>query len=227
VTGPRLVGPRPPDEALAALADGRVIAVAGDGGYLLVARLGADGVAALQRARGSNATESGPFDVVVGRRDQAIALASVWTRETGILTDRMWPGPLTVMVPAGPDAVDGGAVDGGAVDGGAVVRITMPAARSLRALCRAGEPLLACALGRPEGTRIVDPAEVGARFTAADVALIVDGGICRRPGPTVVDCTISPPAVCHVGALPAHFVDAALMMGNRRRKWFGRRPGPD
>jgi L-threonylcarbamoyladenylate synthase len=217
VTSPRLVGPRPPDEALAALADGRVIAVAGDGAYLLAARHGADGVAALQRARRSDATESDPFDVVVGRRDQAVALAATWSRETGILTDRMWPGPLTVMVPAGP----------GAVDGDALVRITMPATRSLRALCRASEPLLACALGRPDGTPIVDPAEVAARFTAADVALIVDGGICRGPGPTVVDCTVSPPTVRHVGALPEHFVDAALMMGNRRRAWFGRRPGPD
>ena len=216
MTGPRLVGPRRPDEALAALADGQVIAVAGDGGYLLAARPGPVGAAALQRARGSNSTESGPFDVVVGRRDQAVALASVWTKETGILTDRMWPGPLTVVVPARP----------GAGDGDAVVRIAMPATRSLRALCRAGEPLLASALRRPDGTPIVDPAEVGARFSSADVALIVDGGICRSPGPTVVDCTASPPTVCHVGALPEHYVDAALMMGSRRRKWFGRRPGP-
>jgi L-threonylcarbamoyladenylate synthase len=217
VTAPRLVGPRPPDEALAALADGLVIAVAGDGGYLLAARPGPGGAAALQRARGSNSLESGPFDMVVGRRDQAIAVASVWTKETRILTDRMWPGPLTVMVPAGP----------GAGGGDAVVRITMPAARFVRALCRENEPLLACALGRPDGTPIVDPAEVGARFTSADVALIVDGGICRSPGPTVVDCTASPPTVRHVGALPEHFVDAALMMGHRRRKWFGRRPDPD
>jgi L-threonylcarbamoyladenylate synthase len=216
MTGPRLVGPRPPDEALAALADGRVIAVAGDGGYLLAARHGPDGASALQRARGSNSTESGPFDVVVGKRDQAIAVASVWTKDTAILTDRMWPGPLTVMVPASP----------GAGDGGAVVRITLPASRPLRALCRAGEPLLACALRRPDGTPIVDPAEVGARFTSPEVVLIVDGGICRGPGPTLVDCTVSPPTVRHVGALPEHFVDAALMMGYRRRKWFGRRPGP-
>jgi L-threonylcarbamoyladenylate synthase len=216
VTGPRLVRPRPPDEALAALADGQVIAVAGDGGYLLAARHGPDGAAALQRVRGSNSTESGPLDVVVGRRDQAIAVASVWSKETAILTDRMWPGPLTVMVPARP----------GAGDGDAVARITMPASRSLRALCRVGEPLLACALRRPDGTPVVDPAEVGARLTSADVALIVDGGLCGGPGPTVVDCTVSPPTVRHVGALPEHFVDAALMMGSRRRKWFGRRSGP-
>ena len=214
MTGPRPVGPRRPDEALAALADGQVIAVAGDGGYLLAARQGLDGAAALQRALGP---DSGPFHVVVGRRDQALALASVWTTETGILTTRMWPGPLTVMVPARP----------GTGDGDPVVRITMPATRALRALCRDREPLLACALSRPDGAPILDPAEVSARFTSTDVALIVDGGICRGPGPTVVDCTASPPTVRHVGALPEHYVDAALMMGHRRRKWFGRRSDPD
>jgi len=216
VTGPRLVGPRRSDVALAALAEGRVIAVASDGMYLLVAGLGLDGAAAVQRALGPNPTDFGPFHVVVGRLDQAIALASEWTKETGILTTRMWPGPLTVMVPARP----------GTGDGDPVVRITMPATRAPRALCRDREPLLACGLSRPDGTPIVDPAEVGARFTSTDVALIVDGGICRGPGPTVVDCTASPPMVRHVGALPEHYVDAALMMGNRRRKWFGRRSDP-
>ena len=213
MTGPRLVGPRRSDEALAALADGQVIAVAGDGGYVLAARPGHDSSGALRRARGPDPAAAGPFDTVVGRRAQAIALASVWSRETGILTNRMWPGPLTVMVPARP----------GAGDGDAVMRITMPATRGLRALCRDGEPLLVCALRRPDGAPIVDPAEVGARFASSDLALIVDGGICRGPGPTVVDCTVSPPVVRHVGALPAHYVDAALMMGNRRPKWFGRR----
>jgi L-threonylcarbamoyladenylate synthase len=217
MTGPRLVGPRRRDEALAALADGQVIAVAGDGGYLLAARHGHDGAVARLRALGPGPTDSGPRDIVVGRRDQAIALAAAWSRETGILTNRMWPGPLTVMVPAQP----------GAADGDPVVRITMPAAGALRALCRADPPLVVRALRRPDGAPIVDPAEVGVRFTSSDVALIVDGGISRGPGPTVVDCTASPPVVRRVGALPEHYVDAALMMGNRRRRWFGRRSDPD
>jgi len=217
VTGPPLVGPRRPDEALAALAAGQVIAVPGDGGYLLVARHGDDRAVARLRALGPSPPDSGPLDIVVGRRDQAMALASAWSRETGILTNRMWPGPLTVVVPARPDAGD-------RTRG---VGITMPATRALRALCRAGGPLAACALRRPGGAPIVSPAEVAARFTSSDLALILNGGICHGPGPTVVDCTASPPAVRHVGALPEHYVDAALMMGNRRRKWFGRRSDPD
>ncbi len=134
MSGPRLIGPRKSDEALAALADGQVIAVPGDGGYLLAARGGSDGSAAPLRARGHDATESGPLHVVVGRRDQAVALASVWTDETAHLTDRMWPGPLIVMVPARP----------GSGDGDPVVSLAMPATRALRGLCRDGEPLTVC-----------------------------------------------------------------------------------
>jgi L-threonylcarbamoyladenylate synthase len=217
VTAPELVGPRRLDEALAALAGGQAIAVAGDGGYLLAAR--PDHAGALTRlcGRGPNPAVPAPLHMVVGRREQAVALASVWTKEAGLLTDRMWPGPLTVIVPAPP----------GAREADGVVSITMPATRALRALCRDGEPLAVCALRRADGGPLVSPIEVEERFTSSDIALTVDGGVCRGPGPTVVDCTVSPPVVRHVGALPESYVDAALMMASRRRKWFARRSDPD
>jgi L-threonylcarbamoyladenylate synthase len=217
MTGPPLVGPRRPHDALAALAGGQVIAVPGDGGYLLAALFDHHDAVARLRRLGPNPTESGSLPVLVGHREQAMALASTWTKETAILTDRMWPGPLTVIVPAALHRE---------VDS-AVVLISLPATRALRSLCRASEPLVVCALRRPDGTPIVDPAEVEIRCAAADVALIIDGGVCRGPGPTVVDCTVSPPAVRHVGALPESYVEAALMMGNRRRRFFSRRTRPD
>jgi L-threonylcarbamoyladenylate synthase len=213
------VGPRRPDEALAALADGQVIAVPGDGWYHLAARRNDPALARL-RALAPGMPEDAPLHVVVGRRTQAVALASVWTEEAGLLTDRMWPGPLTVIAPLRPE---GGDRSGG---GDAVVHLTMPATRALRALCR-DEPLVVRALRRPDGVAIIDPAEVEVRCTSSGVALIVNGGVCAGAGPTVVDCTASPPAVHHVGALPESYVDAALMMARRRRKWFRRRSGPD
>jgi L-threonylcarbamoyladenylate synthase len=220
VTGPWVVGKRRP-EALAALADGQVIAVPGDGGYHLAARHDHPDALAQLRALAPDGTEDVPLHMVVGRRAQAVALASVWTEEAGLLTDRMWPGPLTVIVPLRHEAGDR---SGG---GNPVVHITMPAARAVRALCRDGEPLVVRALRRPDGVPIIDPDEVAARFTSPRIALIVNGGVCPGAGPTVVDCTASPPAVYRVGALPGSYVDAALMMGNRRRKWFRRRSGPD
>ena len=216
MNAPLVLGPGRSGEALAALAADQVIAVPGDGGYLLALRHGTDGAEARLRALGRDSIDRSPLHVVVGRREQAVALASVWSDETAHLTDRMWPGPLSIMVPS--RSGDG--------DDGPVVSLTMPAARPLRLLCREGEPLTVGALRRPDGAPIVDPAEVGVRFTSSEVALIVDGGICRGAGPTVVDCTTSPPVVRHVGALPESYVDAALMMGNRRRKWFARRSRP-
>ena len=217
MTGPRLVGPRRSDEALAALAADEVIAVPADGGYLLAARHDLRDAVARLGALGLKAVGPTPLQVVVGRREQAVALASVWTKETAILTDRMWPGPLTVMVPAVRRAGESDSV----------VSITMPSTRALRLLCRESEPLMVCALQRPDGAPLVDPAEVEVRLTASDVALIVDGGVCRGPGLTVVDCRMSPPVVSHVGALPESYVDAALMMGNRRRRLFARRSKSD
>jgi tRNA A37 threonylcarbamoyladenosine synthetase subunit TsaC/SUA5/YrdC len=76
------------------------------------------------------------------------------------------------------------------------------------------------ALRRSDGHPIITPDDVGARYSDDDVALVLDGGTCHGPGPTVVDCTASPPTVRYAGALPESFVDAALMMSRRRRRWF-------
>ena len=108
------------------------------------------------------------------------------------------------------------------------MRITMPAvALCCAPLCRAERAAVALlAWGTPTGRRSSSGGG-GRTVHRRRIALVVDGGICRGPGPTVVDCTVSPPVVRRVGALPESYVDAAMMMGHRRRKWFGRRPNPD
>ena len=209
MSGPRVVGPHQRDVLQAAVAAGRVIAVPGDGGYHLA--VGCADPAALVRlsALFTGVDHDAPRHVVVGHHDQAAALTSMWSNEARLLTDRMWPGPLAVIVPG---------------DEGPVC-VTMPAARSLRLLCRHAGPLAVMALRRSDGQPIVTADDVQARWTDQEVALILNGGTCRGPGPTVVDCTVSPPAVRRVGALPESFVDATFMMGRRRRGWFGRRRG--
>jgi tRNA A37 threonylcarbamoyladenosine synthetase subunit TsaC/SUA5/YrdC len=217
MTDPRMVGGRQSEEALTAVTAGRVVAVASDEGYCLAMSLSARDV--LSTLRGLAPYPAGPAapHVMVGGRSQAVDLASVWSKETAFLTDRMWPGPLTVIVPAYLDMV---------ASDEPVVHLTMPTARGLRALCRTAGPLAVRALLRADGAAVVDPNEVGARFSEGDLALIVNGGVCRGPGPTVVDCTVTPPAVRRVGALPESYVDAALMMGARRRRWF-RKASPE
>jgi L-threonylcarbamoyladenylate synthase len=213
MSGPRLVSAHHRGEALDALAAGRVIAVAGDGGYQLAGGFGDPAAAALLAALGGRLPEDAPAHLLVGHHDQAVELADTWSNETRVLTDRMWPGPLTIIVPARSDALH------------PLVQITMPGARPPRLLCRHAGPLATVALRRADGRPIVTAADVQARFSDVDVALIIDGGTCHGPGPTVVDCTTSPPTVRFAGALPESFVDAALMMSRRRRRWFAGRKG--
>jgi L-threonylcarbamoyladenylate synthase len=214
VSVPPTVRPHQREEVRAALAAGQVIVVPDYGGYQLAAAIGSPG--ALVRLQGMVATVP-PVRAAVGHQADAIALATFWSNEARLLTDRMWPGPLTLIVPGPSDEVDW---PGGSES---EVHVAMPSSRSLRLVCREGGPWAVATLRRADGRPAVTADDVRAALAADDVALIVDGGSCAGSGPTVVDCTASPPTVRHVGALPESFVDAALMMGNRRPRWFGRR----
>ena len=158
---------------------------------------------------------------MVGRRTEAAALTAPWNTLTMHLADRMWPGPLTLILPAPVDAP----LSPG--PGDSVVWITMPAVRPLRTLVRRSGPLAVLHLVRADGAPLLRAEEVSTGLIAAeDVAFIVDGP-CGGPPPTVVDCTLSPPGVRPVGALPESYVEAALLMAGRKRTWFTRRNADD
>jgi L-threonylcarbamoyladenylate synthase len=212
------VRPQQREVVRAALAEGQVIAVPGYGGYQLAAA--PDHPVALERLHEMATTAALielPAQAAVAQRAEAIRLASSWSNEARLLTDRMWPGPLTVVVPGPAAGVDWPG------DWGPEVHLTMSASRPLRLVGRDTGPWAVAMLRRPDGGPVGTADEVRASITGHDVALIVDAGRCDGPGPTVIDCTGSPPRVRHIGALPESFVDAALMMGNRRPRWFGRR----
>jgi L-threonylcarbamoyladenylate synthase len=222
VSGPKVVTARRFGEVAAALGRGQAVALPCVGGYqLAVHHRHATALAGL-RGRTAAAAQS-PLHMLVGRRAQAMELASQWSKETKLITDRMWPGPLTIIVPAAAAADDPGRTNG-AEPG---VHLTMPAWRPLRALCRRSGPLaLAPLLGADEEPLLLSAEDLGAYLGDSDVAFVVDGGARGGPGPTVVDCTVSPPTVQRVGALPESYVEAALLMGLRRRSRFARRSGP-
>jgi L-threonylcarbamoyladenylate synthase len=223
VSGPKVVTARRFGEVAAALARGQAVALPCVGGYqLAVHHTHATALTGL-RGRTAPAAADGPLHMLVGRRAQAMELASQWTKETKLITDRMWPGPLTIIVPAAA-AVDEPRRTNGAEP---VVHLTMPAWRPLRALCRRSGPLALAPLRGADGEPLLLSAEdLGASLGDSDVAFVVDGGARGGPGPTVVDCTVSPPTVRRVGALPESYVEAALLMGLRRRSRFARRSGP-
>ncbi|MFL5804736.1 MAG: L-threonylcarbamoyladenylate synthase [Roseiflexaceae bacterium] len=118
---------------------------------------------------------------------------------------RLWPGALTLVVPAAPR------LPPELLAGGASVAVRLPDHDWLRALIRElGAPLAATSANR-HGER--DPQ------TAADVAaqlggvlpLIVDGGPTPGPVPsTIVDCMGDAPRLLRAGALAWERVVAAL-----------------
>ena len=203
MTGPPLV--RAGAAALGdALNDGHVIAVPGVGGYQLAARHGAPGVTALLALAAAGGHDVVPF-VAIGRIAQAGDVTSDWSEVIRRVAIRFWPGPLVLIV--------------GGTDGS--VRITIPPRRALRVLCRRKGPLVMAAAHGADGRPLTDPELVRSAFNATEVALVVDGGTCEGPGPSVLDCRVTPPVVFEVGALPRTYIEAALIVGGRRR-WMSR-----
>jgi L-threonylcarbamoyladenylate synthase len=197
-----------------ALADGAVVVLPGTGGYQLAARVDRPSAMARFAALTPSLAGGSVAERAVGRTEQAIALAADWTDETRRLTDRHWPGPLTVIVPAAdPDQPGGGSVS-----------LIMPPERPLRRWCREGGPLALATLRGADGQPLTGLDEVRAHCSRADVAVILDGGTRAGPAPTVVDCRVAPPEVRLVGALPLAYIEAARLVGARRRGWFRRAP---
>jgi L-threonylcarbamoyladenylate synthase len=198
------------DEILRVLAGGDVIAVPDVGGYALA--LAADHPDAWSRLSALASTNQGDPTVLVGSDEQARALAATWTETAQQVTDRCWPGPLTILL----TPMDEARPFGGAPD---VIGVRMPLPRSIRHLVRDSGPWLVSPLG------LSSAAEVDSARAQADLALVVDGGRCTGPGPTVVDVTGPRFFVRHEGVLPTAFIEGAMLMG-RRRRWFRRASSP-
>ena len=118
---------------------------------------------------------------------------------------RLWPGALTLVLPAAPQ------LPPELLAGGATVAVRLPSHDWLRALIRALGAPLAATSANLHGQR--DPQ------TAADVAaqlgdvlpLIVDGGPTPGPVPsTIVDCTGGELRLLRAGALGWERIEAAI-----------------
>ena len=232
VTETGLVGGHQRRQVLAALAADRVVGVPGAGGYALAARL--DSVAALvalhhaldlepEEAPKPAAGRTAGRLVLVGRRRDAQALASEWSPATEQLTEGVWPGPVVVEVTPAAHVLFGagaGATDDLDGDDGSL-GLTMPRWRPLRLICRQSGPLAVVPVRRSDGSLCLTAEDLRAHVRPSAVSLVLNAGTCRGPGPTVVDCRISPPVVRRVGELPEAYVEGVLLMAAGRRKRFG------
>ncbi len=149
-------------------------------------------VARLQRLKGR---ESGkPLQLLVASPAAGRALAGEWPVEAQRLADAGWPGPLTLVVPAGP------AVPREVVAADGTVGLRCPDHARLRELLARFGPLAASSANLPGEPPALD----GAAAVAAvgqQVALALDGGAVAGGQPsTVVAVGAGGPRVLRLGA---------------------------
>jgi tRNA A37 threonylcarbamoyladenosine synthetase subunit TsaC/SUA5/YrdC len=214
---PPLVRARDADSIAPKLDEGAIVALPSVGGYVLAVHAGH--AAAEERLDALVADPDGPH-YQAADTDAVRALTSGWNEEIERLLERCWPGPLELFLPrAGASAPDAEGEPSEQTGTWAMV-IGTPDGRVLRRLCRQHGPWRTAPLAYADAAEVVEAFDVG------DVACVVDGGRREGPLPTQVDATVSPLRIFREGALPASFVEGAVLMNARRRLRFLRRSEP-
>jgi tRNA threonylcarbamoyl adenosine modification protein (Sua5/YciO/YrdC/YwlC family) len=190
------------DDAAAALARGQVVAIPTDTVYGVAADPGHPGATDRIFELKQRPTDT-ELPVLVLDADQAMSLCPAGGLQPYVrpLMDTFWPGALTVVVPRRPglEAELGG--------DGTTIGIRAPDNDVVRELCRRVGPLAVTSAnvhGRPP---LTTAAAVRAAF-AADVAVVVDGGVCEGEPSTVVDCTGDQPVLIREGRIPWAEIEA-------------------
>jgi L-threonylcarbamoyladenylate synthase len=178
----------PITEAAHALAAGGVVCIPTESTYGLAADIRSGpalySLGILKQTRPADA----PYPLIAPDLAAARALARVWPDAAEELARRLWPGPLTLVVPARSDLPSG--VVG--PDGGVGVRVSShPLAAAL--VGTVGAPITATSANRSGTSPATTVAEARAIF-GGEVACYLDGGPCEGTPSTVV-------AVDETGAL--------------------------
>ncbi|MCX6391460.1 MAG: L-threonylcarbamoyladenylate synthase [Actinobacteria bacterium] len=146
-----------------------------------------------------------PSIVHIATVDDARSWVAEWPAEADLLARRFWPGPLTLILPAGKRA------DPAALGGTGTVALRLP--DNLLAL----ELIEACGTGlaAPSANRFGRVSPTTALHVAedlgSDVDVILDGGRCGVGlESTIVDLTGAKPRILRPGAITAEMVEEAL-----------------
>jgi L-threonylcarbamoyladenylate synthase len=122
-----------------------------------------------------------------------------------ILTDKLWPGPLTILFSARPD------LPSQLTAGSGKIGVRQPANEMVcKLLSGIGFPITATSANISGGENITTALEAE-KVLGDQVDLIVDGG--PTPGgkeSTVLDVTLSPPLLVREGAVSREEIDAVL-----------------
>jgi L-threonylcarbamoyladenylate synthase len=150
--------------------------------------------------------EAKPLPLVAECLEQARSLCAAWPDGASRLAGRFWPGPLSLVLPAGPR------VPAEVTSGTGTVAVRVPACLLDRRLCAEAGPLIATSANRagrpgPESC----PAAVAA--VGGWAALALDAGAGRPRPSTLVDLTGEAPRLLRAG--PVSWDDVLATIGAR------------
>jgi L-threonylcarbamoyladenylate synthase len=190
-------------QAAATLRAGQVLALPTDTVYGLAALPSVAGATAgLFALKGRSADT--PLAVLCASADEALALADPAAVDDRVrrLAARLWPGPLTVVLPRRP----GLGYELG--EPPTTVGVRCPDHHLIRALAAAVGPLATTSANLTGQPTPATAAGVDALFGRA-VGLVLDGGVCSAPPSAVVDATGPGWRLLRGGALEMSDIEAA------------------
>jgi tRNA threonylcarbamoyl adenosine modification protein (Sua5/YciO/YrdC/YwlC family) len=202
--GPDLLRGEPLRQGVAVLRRGGVLGLPTETFYgLAVDAFDVHAVSRLDRLKGR--PEHSPVLLLVADLDQVRQVARELPRAFGALSQRFWPGPLTLVVPAAdrlPEGITGGT---------GTVGLRVPGHSLPRRLAAAlGHPITGVSANRHGEPPCRTAGEVAEVF-GEGLDLILDGGPTSGGAPsTVVDLTGPEPRVLRAGAIPSTALDALL-----------------
>jgi L-threonylcarbamoyladenylate synthase len=192
------------EEAAKWILDGGIVAIPTDTLYgLAVNPFSADAVARVFAAKGRDAERALPL--IDADAEQAATLLGRLSDVGQRLAERYWPGPLTLLVAAPPALAPD--VHGGT----GKVGVRVPHDAVARAICRqAGTPVTATSANVSGQRATADPADVE-RTLGTRIDLLIDTGPTPGGAPsTIVDTTVTPPALVRAGAIEWNEIQAWL-----------------
>lgn len=191
-------------QAVELLRAGELVAFATETVYGLGADArSADAVARIFAAKGRPATN--PVIVHVHDAAQARTVTSAWDDRAEALAAALWPGPLTLVLPRGPD------IPPIVTAGGDTVAVRAPAHLVARALlAHFGGPIAAPSANRSNGISPTTAEHVLAGLDGR-IPLVLDGGPCLVGlESTVLDLCGPAPRVLRLGAVGPDRIAAVL-----------------
>lgn len=190
------------ESAVALLKEGEIIAFPTDTVYGLASdAFHAPGIIKLFEAKGRDSNKA--ISILIGSTDQIKSITNHMTKLARKLTEKFWPGGLTVIVPRKETLPE-------LISTTRNIGIRMPDHLVALELLRTFGPLATTSANLSGGSNPQSAIDVFDQLNGR-VPLILNGGICPGGIPsTVVDCTGDKPVILRLGAISEEAIKAAL-----------------